>query len=231
MGRTFYHTIPKGCPVAKETSKRKRFSLMTRKQALVLTPLGWIVLCLCMIGLIVLLTQQACMFLSFHQPIQADTLIIEGWAPDYVLKQGLTELGSGACDLILTTGGPLSRGEPLSEYKTYAELSAATLKALGVDPNQVVALPAPYSARDRTGVSALEVQKWLIKHPEIRAMNLMTLGPHARRSYWEFKQVLPLTVKLGAICIPNEDFDGDRWWTSSAGVKTVVTEGLAYLAR
>lgn len=204
---------------------------MVRKQTLVPTPLGWIVLCLCTVGLIVALIQQSCGFLSYHRPTQAHTLIIEGWTPDYVLKQGLKKLRSGDCDLILTTGGPLSRGAPLSEYKTYADLSAATLKALGADPNQIMALPAPYSARDRTRVSALEVQKWLTRHPEIKALNLMTLGPHARRSYWEFKQVLPQTVKLGAVCIPNEDFDRDTWWTSSEGIKTVVTEGLAYLGK
>jgi hypothetical protein len=217
--------------VTKETPKRKRFGLMVRKQAWVPTPLGWILLAVCTVGLAVVLVRQSCTFLSYHRPIQADTLIIEGWVPDYVLQQGLIKLKSGDCGLILTTGGPLSRGAPLSEYKTYAELSAASLKALGADPDQIMALPAPYSPRNRTRVSALEVQKWLTRHPEIKALNLMTLGPHARRSYWEFKRALPQTVKLGAICIPNEDFDSDSWWTSSAGIKTVVTEGLACLGK
>lgn len=215
--------------MTKEGSKSRRFSLLVRRQALVPTLLGWIVLCAATVGPIALIIRGACAFLSYHQPIQAEVLIIEGWVPDYIVKQGLAQLGSGTCRLILTTGGPMARGEPLSEYKTYAELCAASLKALGADPSQVVALPAPYSARHRTRVSALEVKTWLTLHPEIKAMNLMTLGPHTRRSYWEFKRALPQTVTLGAICIPNDNFDADSWWTSSAGIKTVITEGLAYV--
>ncbi len=213
----------------KEISKRKWFSVATRKQVLVPTCLGWIVLCVCVIVPTLLCGMQACAFLSPNQPIQANALIIEGWAPDYVLATGLEELHSGVYQVIVTTGGPLWRGEHLATYKTNAELSAASLVALGADPNQVVALPAPYAPRDRTRVSALEVQKWLLKHPEIKTFNLMTVGPHARRSHLEFKRALPSNVQIGIISIPDEEFDHEKWWHSSAGIKTVITEGLAYL--
>jgi hypothetical protein len=73
--------------VTKETPKRKRFSLMVRKQAWVPTPLGWIFLAVCTVGLAAVLIRQSCAFLSYHRPIQADTLIIEGWVPDYVPTQ------------------------------------------------------------------------------------------------------------------------------------------------
>jgi hypothetical protein len=212
-----------------ETQKRKYFRLTVRKQVRVPTLLGWIVLCAVAVGLVILVAQRSCVFLSYHKPIQADALIIEGWVPDYVLEQGLTEFNAGPYRWILSTGGPLSKGSHLSRYRTYAELSAASLAVRGGDPNKIVALPAPHVPKDRTRVSALEVQTWLINHPDIKTMNIMTLGPHARRTYLEFRRVLPQTVKLGVICIPNEDFDDDTWWTSSAGVKTVITEGLAYL--
>lgn len=215
--------------MTQDTIKKRRFKLMTRKRMPVPTVWGWIILCVCFfcVGRLFLLT--SCVFLSYHNPIEAEAMIIEGWVPDYVLKEGLAEFDSAPYRVILTTGGPMARGEPLSEYKTYAELCAATLKALGADPNEVVAIPAPYAPRHRTRTSAVEASKWLGQHPDITALNLMTLGPHARRSYEAFRQALPERVKLGVFSVPNENFDRDRWWTTSAGVRTMISEGLAYL--
>ena len=53
----------------------------------------------------------------------------------------------GRYSLLCVTGGPLERGEPLSEYKTYAELGAAILVKAGLATNLVSAIPAPITRR------------------------------------------------------------------------------------
>jgi hypothetical protein len=56
---------------------------------------------------------------------------------------------------LYVVGVPLERGAPLSEYKTYAELGAATLLKLGMDRDSIQAIPAPLVRQDRTYASAL----------------------------------------------------------------------------
>ena len=116
-----------------------------------------------------------------------------------------------------------------SNYNTYAELSAASLKKLGVPEDKIIVLPNAYVLKDRTYASALEVRKWLLKHTEIKTINLFTMGVHARRSHYLFKKALPSKVKLGVIAAASKDFIPEKWWASSSGVKAVMVEQIAYL--
>ena len=104
------------------------------------------------------------------------------------------------------------------------------LVLLGLDPRDVVVLPSPGVKRDRTYSSALGVRAWLESNrPDVRAVNLCSLGPHARRSRLLFEKALGRRLEVGVISLPPENFDAKRWWTSSQGFKTVVGEAIAYL--
>jgi len=78
--------------------------------------------------------------LSLNKPIEANVLVVEGWLPDYAVVLTMQEFKKGNYSKIITTGGPLEQGEYLSEYKTYAQLSAATYRKLGLDSNAIVAV-------------------------------------------------------------------------------------------
>ena len=60
-------------------------------------------------------------FLAPNAPIEAQTLVIEGWIPDHGMKIASDYIMRENCKLVIVTGGPLERGSFLSDYKTYAE--------------------------------------------------------------------------------------------------------------
>ena len=204
-------------------------TLFVKKEGVSLTVWGWMCLFICFTLGVFACVANVDSFLSYSQPIDANILIVEGWVPDYVLKEAIEQFNRGRCEFIVTTGGPLARGYHLSQHKTYAELAAASLLKMGVPEDRVKALPCPRVKKDRTRESALEVQRWLSENPKIVRLRLMTLGPHARRSYLIYRKILPSIYGLGVTSVTNEQYHPDTWWRTSAGVREIMSEGVAYL--
>ena len=205
-----------------------RFRLFTKKPVYVPTLLGWFLILACMTGLTFVCADRAYPFLAYEHPIDSNVFIIEGWVPDDVLDQGL-ELFKDSARLLIATGGPLPIGSELSEYKTYAGLTAARLEKMGFTEEQIVAVPNDAVDKDRTYASALAFKEWLAQHSGVSHANLVTKGPHARRSFIIFRGVLPDTFELGACAVPSRDYDPKRWWACSEGFRTVISEGIAYV--
>ena len=169
-------------------------------------------------------------FLAVNNPVDNGALVVEGWVPDYALQEAITEFRKGHHSQIFVTGGPLENGAPLSEYKTFAELGAATLLRLGLDTNAVQAVPAPKVRLDRTYASAVALKSWLGSHRVTeKNFNVISLGPHARRSRLLFEKALGNDYKVGVIAVENQAYDAKRWWASSAGVRTMTDEMIAYV--
>jgi hypothetical protein len=165
-----------------------------------------------------------------NKPVESDVLIVEGWLPDYALEEVMVIYRKGRYKKIITTGVPLEIGSYLKEYADLAHLSKATLLALGMQENEVVAVPAPDVHRDRTFHSALAVREWMQKNDmQINKMNLVSLGPHARRSTILFQQVFKSEAEIGSISIESRDYDPERWYTSSEGVRSTLDEAIAYV--
>lgn len=168
-------------------------------------------------------------FLAINDPVENGVFVVEGWLPDYALQETVTEFKKNHQSRIFVTGGPLDSGAPLSEYKTFAELGAATLVHLGLNADVVQAVPAPRVRLDRTYASAVALKNWLGSHRLAEtSFNLISLGPHARRSRLLFEKALGKDYKIGTIAIENQDYDAKRWWASSAGVRTIIDEIIAY---
>jgi hypothetical protein len=169
-------------------------------------------------------------FLAVTETVPARVLVVEGWGSDDILQRAVTEFGSGAYERVHVTGVPLDRGEPLSEYKTWAEHGAERLRRYGLASNVVVATPASAVRQDRTFASAVALRRWFEANggaPD--ALNVITGGAHARRTRLLFQQALGDTVKVGIIAHPNPNYDPARWWRSSTGVRAVVDETVAWL--
>ncbi len=60
------------------------------------------------------------------------------------------------------------------------------------------------------------------------SLNLMTMSDHSRRSRLLFRKALGRDYHVGIISIESQDYDPNRWWKSSEGVRTVVGEIIAY---
>jgi hypothetical protein len=205
-----------------------RFKLFIKKQVYVPTALGWLLLLGCVAGLSFVGVHRVYPFLAHENPNDSDVLIIEGWVPDYVLDRSLVLFKGDHCRLLITTGGPVEVGSELSQYKTDAELTAARLVKMGFREEQIVAVPSQAVDRDRTYASAQAVRAWLETNPGVNRANLVTKGAHTRRSFIIFKAVLPATFELGAYAVPPRDYNPKRWWATSEGFRTVVSEGIAY---
>lgn len=205
------------------------FGLLRRRQALCLSWRGRLLSLAAVALAIAFAALRIQPFLAVTDATPGGALVVEGWVPDYALKSALVLAKGGAYAPLLVTGEPLKIGEPLSAYKTYAELGAATLNQLGAFPS-AQAVPATAVIRDRTYASALALRDWLrARGPLPAKLTLLTLGAHARRSRLLFEKVFGPGVKIGVIAVSNRDYDAARWWRFSEGFRNVTDEAIAYL--
>lgn len=169
-------------------------------------------------------------FLSLTQRVEANVLVVEGWSPDYALEEAVQEFNRGDYVLLIASGGPMQSGSLVTGFQTYAELAEASLRQLGVEPANLVAAPAEKVYRNRTYVSAVSVRDLLAARKlNIIGVNIVSVGPHARRSWVVYSKVLQAECPVGIIALPPQDYDARRWWASSDGVKTTLTEALGWI--
>ena len=203
--------------------------LLHRRQCLVPTLRGWLVLALTFGAAALVGVLGIGPFLAVTDSVPGGVLVVEGWVPDYMLERAIAEFKENHYDRLFVTGIPLQQGTPLSEYKNYANLGAATLVKLGMSTNDVQAVPTGRTRRDRTHAMALGLKKWLREHDMAPTkVNLITGGPHARRSRLMFEKALGKGVTVGVIAIPTDDYDERHWWHYSQGVRDIIGETLAY---
>jgi hypothetical protein len=210
-------------------SSKHTCGIWQRRECLVPTLRGWIALLFLGAALVALGVKEAHPFLTVNDPVPSDILVIEGWISDSALKATLTELTRDHYRKVLVTGGPIGSGTYLCGYTNWADLGAATLLRLGVDTNTVEAVPAARVTRDRTFASAVALHAWFHRHHiDAASLNILTMADHSRRSRLLFCKALGRDYHVGVITIENRDYDPDRWWKSSEGVRSVVGELLAY---
>src|SRR5580704_19783193 len=163
--------------------------LLQRRECLIPTWRGWLVLMFAVAALVMFSIRKIGPFLAVNDPVDNGALVVEGWLPDYAFQEAIKEFKKGHYSQIFVTGGPLENGAPLSEYRTFAELGAATLVRLGLNTNAVQAVPAPKVRLDRTYVSAVALKNWLDSHGIGETnFNVISLGPHSRRSRLLFEK-------------------------------------------
>jgi uncharacterized SAM-binding protein YcdF (DUF218 family) len=210
--------------------KKTSWGLFGRRQCLVPTLRGWVLLALSFAALALLAARVLYPFLAVTDSVPGGVLVVEGWVADYMLEAAVAEYKRDHYARLFVTGVPLQQGAPLSEYQNYAQLGAATLLKLGLSTNDVQAVPTGLTRRDRTYATALSLRSWWREHEMAPTkVNLVTGGPHARRSRLLFEKALGQGVTVGVIAIPANDYDERRWWNSSQGVRIVTGEALAYV--
>lgn len=212
------------------TDRPPFFGLLNRRVCLLPTWRGWLLALLIVLPAAVVGVRKVQPFLAVSAPLTSDVLVVEGWMPDYGMKQVIEETGRTPYVVLIVTGGPLERGAPLSEYRTYAELGTATLAKLGANRPLPQAVPSADVYRDRTFTSAIALRDWLrTQGPMPATINLVSLGAHSRRSRLLFNKVFGHDVKIGIIALPDRSYDARHWWRSSQGFRTVVDEFLGYV--
>jgi len=207
-----------------------KFPVLFKKHQLPLpTAVGWFCIIVCLILAIIIPVATIHPFLAITRTAKINTLIVEGWLPDYCLVKVYDLYRNENVKKIYVTGGPLEHGSYLQEYKTFAALGAATLRDLGVADSIIQEIPAPYVKKDRTLTSARTLHSWLNENTvPMTDATIVTLGIHSRRSLTLFKRVFRNQCQLGVLSIENRDYDPGRWFVSSEGLKMVITETISY---
>jgi hypothetical protein len=161
---------------------------------------------------------------------KAPYLIVEGWAPDYVLEEAAAYIKGAPVKRLFATGVPIDTGTYLTGYLNYSHLCAESLAKIGVDRQTICEAPAEAVKTERTRAMAAALKAILDAEniPEAdRRINLFTLGTHGRRSRRIFQETLGSTWKVGVVSVPSRDYDAAKWYRQSAGAKTVIDELVA----
>jgi len=209
--------------------KRRWAGLAEKRPCWRLTLRGWLLLLLLAAGLAWLGLHSIYPFLATTSRVDRGILVLEGWVPDYEIPAVREEFARSRCDILYITGGPLLNGEPLAEYKNYANLTASVLAVSGFSPQELVAVPSTEAMNDRTYASARALRAWLIAHHRpVSAINLITRGCHARRSRRLFFLAFQREIPVGVISLKDGRYDEARWWRTSEGAKDVIEECIGY---
>lgn len=206
------------------------FGLLKRKQCWFPSVYGWLVFGVIFFGLSAAFIFTIHSFLAPVHPVECELLVVEGWVPDYVFEYAKSEFEANNYKLLIVTGEPTEKGSYLIEFKNFAEIGARTLVKLGMNSEQVVAVPAPFVIRDRTYETAVALKKWLDESGmAVKSLNLVSLSTHSRRSRLLFERALEHEVKVGIIAVTDQDYDAKRWWKYGDGVRTIISEAIAYV--
>ena len=173
---------------------------------------------------------KAAYFLSKNKPVRGEILVLDGQIADYAVQEAIRLFSDYNYQLIVTTGGNLPSGYFLSEYHSMAEMTYATFIALGFDSTKLVAIPGGEVTINRTYHSALTLKLWMDKNCiSADSIDILTIGCHSRRSQMLFQKAVGDSCKVGVYSIPDKTFEPNKWWASSRGARTVISESIAYL--
>jgi glycosyltransferase involved in cell wall biosynthesis len=216
---------------ARNLCRRVWCGMFERKERWGLSGRGWLILliAIAVLGRVWMLNVHA--FLAPTRRVDTKILVVEGWVHDYVLRAAMTEFQNGHYEKIYTTGGPIIGSDgAINDFNTSASVGAELLVKFGMRPDQVQMVPSHVSGRDRTYNSALALKSWFAEHHQpLDCINLLTEDAHARRSHLLFAEAIGADVDVGIIAIPDPDYQPNRWWHYSEGVREILGESISYL--
>lgn len=169
-------------------------------------------------------------FLSVTCRTRGDVLVVEGWIRSGTIAQAGREYADSHYRTVLVVKDVDDVGNKWDSGRYLAEHIADSLIELGVPKDRVSIVSCNVVRKDRTFHSALAVKQWLQQQGiSAKSLDVVTQGPHARRSRYLFKKAFGSTVDVGVIALDEFSYDPVHWWRSSEGVREVLFEGVAYL--
>lgn len=167
-------------------------------------------------------------FFSLTRRVSADVLVVEGWIGSDGIRAAAEEFKTGAYKYVVATGG-LSIDAMAGEGLTYAEMARRELIRSGVPENQILVTAPAEIERERTFNSAVAAWRALQSrgiYPT--AINVLTLGPHARRTRLVYEKVYAPAVAVGVIAFVPSWYHSEPWWLSNTRTKCLLKETVGY---
>jgi hypothetical protein len=218
-------------PSAGTVPKKALLGLVTRKERWGLTWRGRLLIALTGVALAVLFVLGIHPFLAQTRRVSSSVLAVEGWISPSAMREAADQFKSGGFQTLCTTGGPTGAHPGTTDVSdTFAGVAADRLVKFGISLTEVHPVPAQDAHRDRTYASAVALREWLKKQGiSVKELTVVTEGVHGRRTRIMYEEAFGEGVSIGVISARNPEYDPDRWWRYSEGVKEVVSEGAAYL--
>jgi hypothetical protein len=92
-----------------------------------------------------------------------------------------------------------------NDITSTAQFARSRLINLGIDSTKITAVSSEKVSFNRTLTSALAFRKWLsLREKDITGINIISLGPHARRTWMTYNKILDEKYKIGIISVPEE---------------------------
>ena len=206
------------------------FNLVAKRECWKLTWCGRLLLVVLLVAVSWLMAVGIYPFLAVTHKIPARVLVIDGWMQASSLKRALEEFRSGEYERLLLIQPVLDAEDQNEPGRFCRNWVASWLVQQGVPEGRMTTLYPRVAMKDRTYHSAMVVKDWLKEHGlSNHPINVITQGPHARRSSLLYQKVFGGGYKVGIIAIRNLNYDPAHWWRSSAGVREVIGESIAYL--
>jgi hypothetical protein len=219
-------SLPTTRQIFRTSAVLQRF--LVRRQRWTLTWTGGLLTLTVAVVLVLMLARGLSAFLAVSSPIGGQFLVVEGWMPTYVYREAAAQFRKGGYGRVIAVR--VTRDDAGIESDLPEHSGAEKMIDFGVPSDLVSTAASEEVYRDRTFHAATAVKLWLQQQGfRDASVDLVTLGPHARRSRLLYEKALGDGVRVGVISIEDRRFDPDHWWRSSNGVRTVVDELIAYL--
>jgi hypothetical protein len=208
-----------------------RFPFFTKKEVRVPTWRFWLTFLFFTGMLIYFYWTGIVPYLSTNRPVEANILTVEGYMPDYAIKEAMQIFYRDGYGHLLVTGNKRTKGAHLDQYENDGEYSAAVLYQMGFDSSKLTVVAVHSDIRkDRTYHSALALGEWIKKnHAGMDAVDIVSLGCHARRSHLLFQKALGDSITVGVHSVTDQSFDPKHWWKSSHGFREITKETIAWI--
>ncbi len=169
------------------------------------------------------------LYLSKSNPTQGEFLVLDGQLPDYAIEEAAKIFSRNNYTAIIVMGGQLPSGHYIAGKKTMAEITYATFIALGFDSTKLILVKGQSVLKDRTYTSGLNLKVWLdLQNITDCKIDVVSVGCHAKRSQYLFQKALGKNFEVGIIAVTDKGFNVKTWWKSSNGVRTVISEVVAF---
>jgi len=167
-------------------------------------------------------------YLAVTDRSQADILVLEGWIGRQGIRAAVDEFERGGYRFIVASGG-LTSGRWEDQLESYASMAAQEVMRLGIPEERIVVARSANTENYRTFESAVAVWRTLQERGiKAMALNVFTLGPHARRSALVFSKVSSPGVKVGVIGWVPAEYKDEPWWQSSDRSRELLDETVGY---
>jgi hypothetical protein len=213
-------------------------ALMQKREVWLPTPWGWLVILAIAVAGIAGLGAAAVLslysFLAIDEPSGASVAVVEGWMSPEELDEVIRLVRArGNYGRIVTTGGPIHAWTHPAPQATFAHRAATYLRTHGLGGLQISEAPSPITEQNRTFNSALMVGEWAERTGlKLAAIDVISRGPHARRSRLLFRQALGPQVDVGILAVRPHGYDPAAWWRNTSGARDVLEQaaGLVWVA-